>query len=38
MKQYEELQIMISYMGNMDIITWSNGQDNDTSDDVWFEN
>ena len=38
MKKYEELQINILYMLNVDIITYSNGKDNDIEDEEnWFD-
>ena len=37
MKKYIEIQIDVFYMGEMDIITYSLGKDNDYDDEVWFE-
>lgn len=38
MKKYEELQLMIVDLGNLDVITWSNSQDNDVEDvENWYE-
>ena len=36
MKKYVELQIEILKMCPIDIITYSNGKDNDTDDENWF--
>lgn len=37
MKKYEELQINILYLKDADIITYSNGKDNDVEDEEnWF--
>jgi hypothetical protein len=36
MKNYVELQIDIIVMYSSDIITYSNGKDNDIEDDDWF--
>jgi hypothetical protein len=36
MKNYVELQIDIIAMCSSDIITYSNGKDNDIEDDDWF--
>ena len=37
MKKYVELQMAVRYLANVDIITYSNGNDNDIEDDNWFE-
>lgn len=38
MKKYVELEMAVSYFANVDIITYSNGKDNDIEDDDnWFE-
>ena len=37
MKKYEELKLDILYLQNADIITYSNGKDNDGEDqENWF--
>ena len=38
MKKYEELKLDILYLQNADIITYSNGKDNDGEDqENWFD-
>lgn len=37
MKKYLDLQITVYYFANVDIVTYSNGKDNDTDDDNWFD-
>ena len=37
MKKYIEMQIDVLYMGEMDVITFSLGLDNDFDDEFWFE-
>ena len=37
MKKYVELQMAVYYFVNVDIITYSNGKDNDVEDDNWFD-
>ena len=36
MKKYLGLQMTVYYFANEDIITFSNGKDNDIKDDDWF--
>lgn len=36
MKQYLELKMDIFYMEEADVLTYSNGKDNDTNDDDWY--
>lgn len=36
MKKYTEPQIEIYYLYTADVITYSNGKDNDTEDENWF--
>ena len=37
MKKYIELEMAVSYFANVDIITYSNGKDNDIDDDNWYD-
>ena len=37
MKNYVALQVTVHFMDNADVVTFSNGKDNDVKDDVWFE-
>ena len=37
MKEYLKLQLEILYLDNIDVITYSNGKDNDIDDDNWFD-
>ena len=37
MKKYVELQMAVYYFANVDIITYSNGKENDIEYDNWFD-